>query len=131
MAVRTAGMISALLASCSSCCGGDQGAVGGAAVADLLDQVVGVDGDDHRGRDAAGVGDVAGAELPVAQIFERVVLPLPVGAFVDGSGRVDAGFGQRVEQGFEFGAGRPGEPEVPDIGPVPGRRQVQIAAVGR
>ena len=42
---------------------------------------------------------------------------------------IDPRFGQRVEQRLEFGAGGPGEPEVPDIGAVPGRAEMKVAPV--
>ena len=80
-------MISALFANASSLAVGIQSAVTGGAVTDPVDEVVCVDGDDHGGRDAAGVGDVAGRELPITQILERIMLPLPLGAPVHGSGR--------------------------------------------
>ena len=55
--------------------------------------------------------------------------PLPMGATVDRTGRVDPRFGQRVEQRLEFGAEAAGEPEVPDVGAVPGRSEMEGAAV--
>ena len=64
-------------------------AVRGPAVPDPIDQIVGVDGDDHGGRDAAGIRSVSGAQLPVAEIFEGVVAALPVGPPVHRTGWVD------------------------------------------
>ena len=65
--------------------GWQHGAVGGAAVADPVDQVLRVDGHDHRGRDAAGVGHIPGPQLPVADVFQRVMQPLPMGATIHGT----------------------------------------------
>ena len=65
--------------------GADQGAVGGDGVAGVGQQIVEVDGDDHRRRGAAGVGQWSvGAQESVADVFEGVVHPLPVGAGVGG-----------------------------------------------
>ena len=109
--------------------GRNAGAVGGAAVPDPVDQVVGVDGDDHRRRNPPGVRNVPGPQLPVAQILQGIVAALPIGPAVDFSGRIDPGFRQRIQQGLEFRAGGPGEPEVPDIRPVAGRPQMKVAPV--
>ena len=127
-AASTVGMISALLASCSISRSGAC-AVGGSAVADPAGQVVGVDGDDHRRRNTAGIRNVPGPQLSVAEIFEGVVGALSVGPAVDFTAGIDPEFCQRVEQGLEFGAGGPGEPEVPDIGTVPGGPQMKVAAI--
>ena len=84
--------MSALLGNCSSFAVGMRCAVAGAAEADPLDQVVGVDGDDDGGGDTPGVGDVGGPQLPVTEIFQGVeifpgvVAALPVGPAVDRAG---------------------------------------------
>ena len=54
---------------------------------------------------------------------------LPIGPAVDRTGRIDPGFGEWIEQGFQFRAGGPGEPEVPDIGTVPGRLEMKVAPI--
>ena len=55
--------------------------------------------------------------------------PLPMGATVDSTGRVDPRLRQRVEQGLQLRTGGPGEPEVTDVGAVPGRSEMKGAAV--
>ena len=122
-------MISALLASCSSFAVGIRVPSAVRPWPDPVGEVVGVDGDDHRRRDTAGVRNVPGPQLPVAEIFQGVMAALPIGPAVDFSGGIDPGFRQRVEQRLEFRAGGPGEPEVPDIGPVPGRPQMKVAPI--
>ena len=64
--VSTGWTMSALLANCSSFAVGKKRAVTGPAKTDPVDQVVGVDGDNHRRRDTAGIGNVPGPQLPVA-----------------------------------------------------------------
>ena len=59
--------------------GADQGAVGGDPVAGAVEQVLDVDGDDHRRRGPTRIRHRSlGAEEPVADVFEGVVHPLPV-----------------------------------------------------
>ncbi len=109
--------------------GWQHGAVSGSAVPDPVDQVLRVDGHDHRGRDTAGVGHISRPQLPVAQVFQGVMQPLSVGATVHRAGRVDPRLGQRIEQRLQLGAEAAGEPEVPDVGPVPGRAEMKVTPV--
>lgn len=82
------------------------------------------------GGGAAGVGQVPGPQHPVADLFEGVVHPLPVGAGVHLPAVVGAGSRERVEQGFEFGAEGAGEPKLSGPGPVTAGPELKVAPVG-
>lgn len=58
---------------------GDQGSVGGLAVAEFAEEIVQPDGDDDGGGDATGGWGVPGFQEPVAHVFEGVMHPLPTG----------------------------------------------------
>ena len=86
--------------------GADQGAVGGDAVAGAGEQVLDIDGDDHRRRRPTRIRHGVGAEESVADVFEGVVHPLPVVPLIRGFDQPPVRAVTRLVRGFAKGPSR-------------------------
>ena len=82
MAVDDGGPDVGLISYPQQLLGGELGAVGGFAESGFGEQLLDADGDDHRCGYPADAGLIGGFEEPGAGLFECIVEPLHLGAFI-------------------------------------------------